>query len=86
MGWMAKTIIWVCPFVVVACIFLVIQVITGKSFFTMAKNYQIRCRKCGHTRDLSKTGAYRIGGRSYKIGFCRTCRRPSMLSLSLIHI
>jgi hypothetical protein len=42
-----------------------------------APGWQIRCTKCGATRDASEAGVIRIGARSVgkrTLGWCKSCR------------
>jgi hypothetical protein len=41
-----------------------------------APRWQVRCTKCGRTRDASDVGIIRIGatGKSYALGWCSNCR------------
>jgi hypothetical protein len=49
-----------------------------------APNWQIRCTRCGLTRDAARVGVVRIGARSYKkltFGWCSACRWPRFLAI-----
>jgi hypothetical protein len=47
-----------------------------------APGWQIRCKKCGSTRDAADAGMIRIGAASigkHTLGWCGKCRRLRML-------
>jgi len=49
-----------------------------------APGWQVRCVKCGRTRDASEVGITRIGAWSWKkftLGWCSSCGRLRFLSI-----
>jgi hypothetical protein len=49
-----------------------------------APGWQIRCTKCGQTRDASEAGLVRIGALSWKkftLGFCSHCHRLRFIAI-----
>ncbi len=47
-------------------------------------SWQIRCTRCGRTRDAASVGVIRLGARSYKkftLGWCSNCRWLRFLAI-----
>ena len=43
-----------------------------------SSGWQVRCTKCGRTRDAADVGIVKIGAssrKSYTLGWCSSCRR-----------
>ena len=49
-----------------------------------APGWQVRCTKCGRTRDAADVGIVRVGARSWKkftLGWCSHCRRWRFIAI-----
>ena len=59
-----------------AAVFLLLERAVGKTGGGLAPGWQLRCTRCGRTRDASEAGLVRLGAASvgkYTLGYCSGC-------------
>ena len=59
-----------------AAVFLLLERAVRKAGGGLAPGWQLRCTRCGRTRDASEAGLVRLGAfsiRKYTLGYCSGC-------------
>ena len=75
MPWYLHVLLALIPLVIVAVVFMALHLLTRLNGIRgYAPGWQLRCSRCGETRDASEAGMVRIGGlMSCKLGYCSHC-------------
>ena len=83
MHWSVHVALAIGPLVVLALVFLVLNLVLSKTG-GYAPGWELRCTRCHRTRDASEAGVVRIGAASVGkrvLSYCSGCHRLRFIAL-----